>query len=87
MNYVYILKSRKDGGFYVGCTSDIRRRIHQHNTGKTLSLKNRLPLEIMYVEKYNDPTSAYAREKQIKAYKGGEAFKKLVISQNKGGVA
>ncbi|MGC9363771.1 MAG: GIY-YIG nuclease family protein, partial [Fidelibacterota bacterium] len=43
MYYVYILQSEKDGGFYIGYTTDLIRRIQQHNAGKTRSLKHRRP--------------------------------------------
>ena len=78
MYFVYILHSIKDNGFYIGCTSDIDKRIQYHNSGKTKSLKNRRPLVLVYVEHYDNATDAYRREKQIKLYKGGEAFKKLL---------
>lgn len=78
MHFVYILKSLKDKGFYVGCTSNLDKRLSVHNSGKTKSLKSRRPLEIIYFERYNDQKTAYDREKQIKDYRGGEAFKKLI---------
>lgn len=34
--------------------------------------------EVIYVEKYDSIEDAYKREKQIKSYKGGSAFKKLI---------
>ena len=83
MHFVYILKSLKDGGFYIGCSTSVERRLEEHNVGKTPSLKNRRPLEIVYTEQYDNAEAAYKREKQIKSYRGGEAFKKLI----NGGVA
>jgi len=70
MYFVYILQSKKDNGFYIGCTSNLEKRIDCHNNGKTQSLRHRRPLEIIYVEEYNDASRAYVREKEIKAYKG-----------------
>ena len=78
MYYVYILKSLKDRGFYVGCTKNIEKRVLEHNKGKTLSLKNRRPLVIVYSEKYDSVNKAYAREKKIKSYKSGNEFKKII---------
>ena len=78
MFFVYILKSFKDGQYYIGCTSNLQKRLQEHNAGKTLSLKNRRPLEIIYFEEYDNQTEAYLREKQIKLYKGGVSFKKLI---------
>lgn len=78
MYYVYILKSLKDQGFYVGCTKNIEKRILEHNKGKTISLKNRRPLIVVYSEKHDNVNNAYAREKEIKSYKGGNEFKKII---------
>ena len=35
MHYVYILKSDKDNSLYFGCTENIKKRIKEHNSGKT----------------------------------------------------
>ena len=78
MYFVYILQSEKDAGFYIGFTSNLENRIKQHNAGKTKSLKHRRPLRVIYVEEFITIKEAKAREKQIKAYKGGIAFKKLI---------
>lgn len=78
MHYVYILRSLKDDGFYIGCTQNVENRLLEHNKGKTLSLKKRRPLIVVYTEKYCSITDAFKREKQIKSYKGGNEFKKLV---------
>ena len=83
MYSVYILKSLKDQGYYIGCTKDLHRRVRAHNLGKTQSLKSRRPLEIIYKEDYTVAAEAFARERQIKSYNGGEAFKRLL----KGGFA
>ena len=82
MHFVYIAKSLKDNGFYVGCTNNLKKRLNYHNSGKTRSLRNRNPLKIIYTEQYFSAEEAYNREKQIKSYKGGEAFKKLISNSN-----
>jgi putative endonuclease len=76
--YVYILRSLKDGKFYIGSTSDIKARLSFHNAGLQRSTKSRIPFELIYSEDYNSKTDALKREKQIKSYKGGEALKKLI---------
>ena len=78
MWFVYVLKSLKDGKYYIGSTSDLKRRIHQHNQGGNTSTKHRRPLELVYSETYNTEEEAVAREFLIKRYKGGQAFKRLV---------
>jgi putative endonuclease len=78
MYFVYILKSLKDNKYYIGSTSDIQKRLIFHNSGLQRSTKSRVPFELVYQEEYPDKRSAIAREMQIKSYKGGEAFKKLI---------
>ncbi len=78
MYYVYILQSEKDGKFYIGSTSDVKARLDFHNSGRQRSTCFRIPFKIVYKEEYASKSEALKREKQIKSYKGGEAFKKLL---------
>ena len=80
MWYVYVLKSQKDGKFYIGSTGNIERRILQHNRGSNVSTRHRRPFELVYSEAYNTEQEAVRREKQIKSYKGGSAFKRLLTN-------
>ncbi|MBI2096105.1 MAG: GIY-YIG nuclease family protein, partial [Candidatus Taylorbacteria bacterium] len=32
MFYVYVLRSLKNGRFYIGCTNNLERRIFEHNS-------------------------------------------------------
>ena len=41
----------RDAKLYVGMTKDIAARFNQHNQGRVLSTKARIPLEIIYEEK------------------------------------
>jgi putative endonuclease len=77
MWYVYILQSLKDAKYYIGSTGNLEQRIIQHNMGATVSTKNRRPFILVYFERYQTKAEALRREKQIKSYKGGNAFKKL----------
>ena len=77
---VYILRSLKDKGFYIGCTNNLERRLLEHERGYNDSTKLRRPFELVYREDYVQRAVAYAREKQIKKYKGGEAFHRLLQS-------
>ena len=80
MYYVYIIKSRKDGRFYIGSTSNVQNRLDYHNSGRQRSTKNRIPFDLVYTESFENKSMALAREKQIKSYKGGMAFKKLILN-------
>ena len=78
MYSVYILKSKLNGRYYVGYTSDLQQRIKYHNNGKNISTKKYVPWEIAYSEPFETKKEAWLRERQIKSYKSGVAFKKLI---------
>ena len=78
MFYVYVLKSEKNGKHYIGSTQDINSRLKRHNTGRNVSTKNGIPWVIVKTEGYASKLEAQRREFQIKSYKGGQAFKKLI---------
>jgi len=67
MYYVYILKC-KDKTFYTGITTDLKRRIKEHNNSK-LGAKYtsfRRPVEIVYFKKLKNRSEASKKESQIK---------------------
>jgi putative endonuclease len=81
-HYVYILKSLKDNRYYIGETADVKARLDYHNSGMQRSTRNRIPFVLVYSEELNDRKEALQREKQIKGWKGGDAFKNLIRSAN-----
>jgi putative endonuclease len=81
MNYfTYILKSKITRKYYVGSTENLDERLRRHNAGHVKSTKKYRPYEIVYYEEYNSKNDAYRREMEIKSYKGGKAFKKIIES-------
>ena len=78
MHFTYIIRSLKTGRYYIGSTNDVPERLSRHNGGKNKSTKSGVPWELVKVEEYGTRQEAYKREFQIKSYKGGEAFKKLI---------
>lgn len=66
MWYVYILKSTAKNWHYVGSTNDIKRRIDDHNAGRSSSTKFYRPLVLVYKENYKDEKAARSREHEIK---------------------
>ena len=53
MYYVYILESEKSGRHYVGLTSNLKRRLTEHNEGKVKSTKRYRPWKIIYTEEFS----------------------------------
>jgi putative endonuclease len=64
--YTYVLKSIKDRKLYVGWTNDLKSRINEHNSGKVMATKGRVPLELIYFEACLSREKAIKREKQLK---------------------
>ena len=78
MFYVYILQIKKGGRYYIGQTQNLAKRLGKHGSGETKSMRNRGEFKIVYVEECLTRSQAVRREKQIKRYKGGNAFKRLL---------
>ncbi len=79
MYSVYILQSvRFMKRHYIGYTNNLEVRMEQHNSGKTESLLRYIPMRVIHIEEYKTRLEAMRREKQIKSYKGGQAFKRLI---------
>jgi len=78
--YVYVLRSLKDGMFYVGFTMDIRRRLADHNRGRVPRTKRRAPLELVYWEGCLNQTDATQRERYLKSSWGKRYIKSRLKS-------
>ncbi|MEZ5047845.1 MAG: GIY-YIG nuclease family protein [Chitinophagaceae bacterium] len=68
--YIYILKSQKDNMLYTGYTTDINKRLEQHNKGLVSSTKNRIPFQLIYWEGCLNQQDATRREKYLKSGNG-----------------
>jgi len=76
--YVYILKSKSTGRFYVGHGQDVFRRVEEHNSGKTPSTKRGRPWELVYYEQYQSRGEAMKREYGIKKKKSRKYINRLI---------
>ena len=66
MNYVYILRCADDT-LYCGWTTDLKARLRAHNSGRGAKYtRSRRPVELIYVEEYEDRHDALSREWHIK---------------------
>lgn len=65
-HYVYILLSEKSDEWYIGCTSNLRRRINEHNEGKSVYTRSRGPYKLIYYEACLNKGDAFARERYLK---------------------
>jgi putative endonuclease len=77
MHYVYLLKISgiKNKNYYIGYTSDLRKRMLEHLSGSTKSTRGRIP-ELVYYEAFSSQTLAIRRERGLK--KSGSVYNALL---------
>ena len=68
MYYVYFLKSVNRNRFYVGYTTDLRKRFEKHNNKRVKSTAFYAPWELVYYEAYRDKLIATKRESELKIH-------------------
>lgn len=73
--YTYILKSKKDGKLYTGYTNDLRKRLLEHNNGKSTYTKSRGPFFVIYYEACLIKEKARSRELYLKSGMGKRYLK------------
>jgi putative endonuclease len=80
--YVYILTNKPRGTLYVGVTNDLVRRVYEHREGAVPGFTTRYgSKQLVHFERYDTPTLAIQREKNIKHW--SRAWKlELVNSSN-----
>jgi len=68
--YVYVLQSLKDLSLYIGFTENLKARLQEHNSGKNVSTKYKIPFELIYFEGYRNKMDTLGREKFLKSGSG-----------------
>jgi putative endonuclease len=58
MFYVYVLHSARDNGFYIGYSTDLKRRLSEHKRGASFATKSRGPWKLIYYEAYTEREDA-----------------------------
>lgn len=81
MYYVYILQSlKKPSWLYIGSTSDLGKRLKEHNQEKNFSSAPYTLLKLIYHEAYLMKKDAEAREKYLKTSMGKRIIKKQLAN-------
>jgi putative endonuclease len=82
MAWLYILEC-SDGSYYVGSTTDLERRIWEHNEGLGAKYTaRRRPVKLAYAAEFESIAEAYEREKQVQGW--GRAKRKALIDGDYG---
>lgn len=79
--YVYIM-SNVSKTLYIGMTNNLERRVWEHRQKLLHGFTRQYNLTMLvYVEQYDDPASAIAREKTLKGWKRNRKLG-LIATQN-----
>jgi len=76
--YVYILLSLKDGSLYIGYSTDLIKRVKQHNNGECLATEPYIPYKLIFYEAFLNRIDAKNREQYLKGGYGRKTIKALL---------
>ncbi|MBP9815571.1 MAG: GIY-YIG nuclease family protein [Candidatus Levybacteria bacterium] len=85
MYFVYLLKSHKDGSFYIGSTGSIEVRLDKHNKGYSKYTKSKRPWTLIHKKEYATISEARKREYYLKSLKSKIAIEKLITAPSSSG--
>jgi putative endonuclease len=85
MFFCYILKSLKDGSFYVGQCNDLDCRMSKHFDGFSKYTSSKRPLRLVYFETFDSREKALKREKEIKGKKSKKYIEFLILNWSPNG--
>ena len=75
MFYVYVLDSLHDSGLYIGYSTDLRRRLGEHEEGAARATSYRGPWKLIHYEAYVEEADAIGRERYLKSGTGRRLLK------------
>jgi putative endonuclease len=77
---VYVLEDDK-GRLYKGMTRDLKNRLKEHKSGKTITTSKMSGLRVVYTEEFDTFKEARSRELYLKTAAGRRFLKKQVYNQ------
>ena len=78
-HWVYVLEC-SDGSFYTGYTTDVERRVAEHDAGEGAKYtRGRTPVELVHSERFETRSAAMSREYEIKQF--GRAEKEQLVGR------
>ncbi len=77
MDYLVYILECSDKSLYTGFTTDIERRVKEHSEGKrgAKSIRGKLPIKLVYTEKFSTISEALKRESEIKGWRREKKLK------------
>ena len=78
--FVYIIFSSKPGKYYIGYTSNIGKRLNEHNTGISAYTSKASDWELKWIKEFQSREEAMAEGKRIKLKKSRKYLDWLINS-------
>jgi len=78
VGYVYILRSLKNGRYYVGSTNDLEKRVMEHNAGKSKYTSFSLPFELVFSQVFDVLSIARKVEYKLKRLKSKKVIEEII---------
>lgn len=75
---VYVLRSKKDGNFYIGFSTNLKQRLTDHFHGNSKATASRRPFDLLFCEYFDSKKDALRREKYFKTSTGKRALKLML---------
>jgi putative endonuclease len=78
MYYVYVLYSKDENKFYIGSTSDLKRRVEEHKAGKVHTTCRYKSITLLFYEAFYGKEDALRRECYFKTTKGRKSLRLIL---------
>jgi putative endonuclease len=78
MFYAYVVRSVNHPYLYKGHCEDLKKRLLEHNSGMTKSIRMYAPFELVYFEEFATRNQAVRRERYFKTAAGRRFLKEKI---------
>ncbi|MBI3342900.1 GIY-YIG nuclease family protein [Candidatus Gottesmanbacteria bacterium] len=79
--FVYILQSQTNGRYYIGSTSDWKRRIEEHNKGSSPYTRTTRPWVVKYLKEFETIEETRKKEMMLKRMKSRKVIEELIAGR------
>jgi putative endonuclease len=76
MFYIYVLHRLADHGLYIGFSTNLKKRIAEHEGGASFATKHRKPWKLIYYGAYVDRQDTEGRERYLKSGAGRRVLRR-----------
>ncbi|MDP2938965.1 MAG: GIY-YIG nuclease family protein [Candidatus Omnitrophota bacterium] len=76
--FVYILRGLKNNKLYIGSTTEINRRVNQHEIGSVKATRPLRPIKLEFFQEYDNINLARKIEHKLKKFKRKDFLEKII---------